>query len=75
MFVLVLFGLHLRREPPVPPPPNGAGFHQAHSVQSTHWCAQKLPVACQRRIICIRAPCQVFSTPPFLTLPSGVTAS
>ena len=27
--------------PPVPPPPNGAGVHQDHSVQSTHCVAQK----------------------------------
>ena len=61
--------------PPVPPPENGAGVHQDHSVQFTHCSAQKLPVACQRRIICMRAPCQVLITPPFLTFPSGVTAS
>ena len=29
----------------------------------------------QPRIIRMRAPCQILSTPPFLTLPSGVTAS
>ena len=61
--------------PPVPPPANGVGVHQAHSVQFTHCSAQKFPVACQRRIMRMRAPCQVSSTPPFLTFPSGVTAS
>ncbi len=61
--------------PPVPPPLNGSGVHHAHSVHLTHCSAQKFPVACHCRIIRMRAPCQVFSTPPLLTLPSGVTAS
>src|SRR5581483_8625019 len=58
--------------PPVPPPTNGAGVHHDHSVHETHCCAQKFPVACQRRIARIRAPFHVARTPPFFTFPSGV---
>src|SRR5581483_8995756 len=59
--------------PPVPPPRNGCGVHHDHSVHETHCLAQNSPVACQRRIARIRAPCQVARTPPLRTLPSGVT--